>query len=102
MRSPRSSHGMTQTIPPAGTEMLFAPAEVPEGYYHQLGRLTHSWAQIETMMDYAIAIAFHEFGGAEYRRRLPRSLEDKITFLRDMHVKLSRLAQHQARGLALL
>src|SRR3954466_12238951 len=99
MRSPRSTHGVTR---PAGTEMLFAPAEVPEGYYQQLGRLTHSWAQIETMIDYCIAIAFHEFGGTEYRRRLPQVLKHKITFLRDMHMKLSRLAPHKAQGLALL
>jgi hypothetical protein len=45
-------------------QVVSAP-DVPAGYFHRLGRLTHSWAVIETSMDYAVAIIFHELVASE-------------------------------------
>ena len=76
-------------------------SEPSDRFLAAVGALTLNWAVIETGLDFACAIVFHEFEGRKIEPEIPRSLGRKISFLK-RGLKHSRLASIRAYGLDLL
>lgn len=48
-----------------------------------VGTLTLNWAAVETALDYIVTVVFHRYSRPEAEPEIPRSLDKKLTFLKD-------------------
>jgi hypothetical protein len=61
-----------------------------EEFFGAIGRLTISWAHIETGIDFIVAVVYHDLGGDEIEEK-PWSLARKLKFLRKCFSKFPAL-----------
>lgn len=66
-------------------------ASIPEDYIHAVGLATITWAILETGIDFIVAITFNGLGPPPKHTEIPRSLSNKIDYLKDA-AKLDHLA----------
>jgi hypothetical protein len=82
---------------------MFASRELTKQYHRLLGMLTHVWAGIELGLDAYIGLIYYRLGGIPtVSRKLPRTFERKIAYLRDAFDKLTPLARYKQDGLSIL
>lgn len=69
-----------------------------------VGFVVLNWAVIEQQIDNIVSVAFKNCGGKALRKNgdIPRSLSQKLDFLRTCFVKLGRLKDFRGEGLALV
>ncbi len=70
--------------------------------YRIVGYTVTTWAMIEAALDMSIAVIYHCCGGKNISADLPRTLKNKIRFMRRSLRQLSPLAPLKAKGLVLL
>jgi hypothetical protein len=70
-------------------------------YFTALGMFTVSWAIVERCLDQAITIIYQMYGGSLLIRKLPKTLEQKISHLSDCHFELKTLGTFAAHGIGL-
>lgn len=73
--------------------------ELEPEYFATLGLFIHNWAYHEEALDACIAVIYQKVGKPKKIRRLPISLEAKITFLRTAHEQLDELAPYKEVGI---
>jgi hypothetical protein len=66
-----------------------------EAFFAALGRLTISWAHIESGLDAAITVIHERLGGDSIEPELPRMLQRKLKYLRRACAKIPQLADYQ-------
>ena len=61
-----------------------------------------TWAHIEQILDFAIAVVFQNCGGNKINQQIPRNLKSKLVFMRKSLRKIHVLEPFQEQGLALM
>jgi hypothetical protein len=56
---------------------------LPPYYAEALGLATITWALFESVLDVLVAITFHECGGKQKHKEMPRSLSRKVDYFRE-------------------
>jgi hypothetical protein len=67
-----------------------------DAFFAAIGRLTISWAHIESGLDAAITVVHSVLGGDKIEPELPRMLQRKLKYLRASCNKIPALASYKA------
>ncbi len=75
-----------------------------EPLYSALGKVVYAWAYLENTIDTCCSIVLYKYGGKPKtpKQELPRSLNMKITFLKDSFRQISELIPYQTEALVLI
>jgi hypothetical protein len=68
---------------------------LPEHFLAAIGRLSLSWAMLETGLDYMIIVIHHKYGGSHLGLELPISLKRKLAYLNAAFSSIPQLASHK-------
>ena len=75
--------------------------EIPIALYVVVGRIVVSWAYLEMAVDQCVIIAHKGCGGNNIEQDIPKTLKQKIKFLKKSFSELKSLSKFKDEGLAL-
>ena len=73
-----------------------------DSLFRVIGYTVTHWAMIEGTLDMSIAVVYHCCGGKDIEPKLPRTLKQKIQFMRKALRRLGSLAPLKSHGLDLM
>src|SRR5262245_30106645 len=72
---------------------MMRPFKITNEFYLEVGKLTVAWAQVEIPLDFITGVFFMFAGGTKrFAKRLPRPMDQKISFCRRCLAELPQLA----------